>query len=51
MQVFANAKHPAIAIHVALECPVDAGFRKRMLEQVTRGDPHVQGKLVAVGSR
>ena len=28
MQVFANAEHSAIAIHMALECPVDAGFRR-----------------------
>ena len=51
MQVFANAEHSAIAIHVALKCPVDAGFRERMLEQMTRGNPHVQGKLLAIGGR
>ena len=51
MQVFADAEHSAIAIHMALKSPVDAGFRERVFEQVTRDDPHVQGKLLAVGSR
>ena len=51
VQVFANAEHSAIAIHVTLKCPVDAGFGESVLEQVTRGDPHVQGKRLAIGSR
>ncbi len=51
VQVFANAEHATIAIHMALECPVDAGFCERMLKQVTCCDPHVQGKLLAIGSR
>jgi hypothetical protein len=51
MQVLANSKHPAIAIHVALECPVNAGVREGMLKQMPRRDPHVQGKLLASGSR
>ena len=51
MQVFANAEHSAIAIHMALKCPVDAGFAERMLKQMTRSDPHVQGKLLAIGGR
>ena len=51
VQVLANAKHPAIAIHVALKCPVNAGFRESMLKQMTRGDPHVQGKFLAIGGR
>jgi hypothetical protein len=32
------------------ECPVNAGFRQRMLKQMTRRDPHVQGKLLAISS-
>ena len=51
MQILANAQHAAIAVHVALKCPVNAGFRERMLKQMTHGDPHVQGKLLAVGWR
>ena len=49
MEVLANTEHSSIAINVALECPVDTGFRKAMLKLMTRGDPHVQGKLLAVG--
>ena len=51
VQVLANAEHALVAIHMALKCPVDAGFRQRMLKQMTRGDPHVQSKLVAIGGR
>ncbi len=49
VQVLADAQHSAIAIHVALKRPVDAGFREGMLKQMTRGDSHVQGKLFAIG--
>ncbi len=46
VQVFADAEHSAIAIHVTLKRPVDAGFGESVLEQMARGDPHVQGKPV-----
>jgi len=49
VQILANAEHTFIALHVSLKCPVDAGFRKCMLKQVTRSDAHVQGKLIAIG--
>ena len=51
MQVLADAQHSAIAIHMTLKCPVDAGFLEGMLKQVAGGDPHVQRKLFAVGGR
>jgi hypothetical protein len=49
MEVLANTEHSSIAINVALECPVDTGFRKGMLKQMTRGDSHVQGKFFTIG--
>ena len=51
VQVFADAEHAAITIHMSLKCPVDAGFRKRMLEKMPRGNAHIQSKLVAIGGR
>ncbi len=49
MQVFADAEHAAIAIHMTLERPIDACVSERVLEQMTRCHPHVQVKLLAIG--
>jgi hypothetical protein len=49
MQVFANSEDSAIAIDMALKRTVNTGFGKSMLEQMTRGDSHVQGKGLAMG--
>src|SRR6266567_3879545 len=47
-KIFKNAQNAAFAIHVPLKCPINAGFSESMLEEMARGDTHVESKALAI---
>jgi len=48
-EIFSHAENSALALDVALEGAVDAGFRKSAFKKMAGGDAHVEGEAFAVG--
>ena len=47
-EILKYAQHTAFAIHMPLKGAINAGLGESVLEEMARGDPHVESKALAI---